>query len=123
MKYPAQLLYYFQHRNHGGRLDLTDPTVQYVQAGNQQNGEMVKLYVRYQNHRVETAKFQAASSVALIAAAEFICVWLEKKTYQDLALLTHQSILQELGLTELNIHIANLIIIAVKQLDFIKHSI
>ncbi len=120
MRYPTNLLYYFQHREHAGCLDVSNPHVQYIRVGHPQNGEVLDLYVLYQQNHVVTAKFQAASSVALIAASEFLCVWLEGKSYQDLDSLTHELILKKLDLTELNIHIANLILLAVKQLNFFQ---
>ncbi len=117
MKYPAPLLHYFHHRQHAGQLDTTNPYVQYVRVGHPQNEEVIDLYVHFHQNRVKIAKFQAASSVTLIAAAEFICGWLEGKSHQEIALLNPQLILQELGLTDLNIHIANLMMMAVRQLN------
>lgn len=114
MKYSAQLQHYFHHRDHGGRLD-PGITVRSAQAGNIENREVLVLFVEYHEYIVR-ARFQASGSIALIAGGEFICGWLENKTWQDLSSLTPELILEALALRKIDIHIANLIVTAVKKL-------
>ncbi len=114
MKYSSQLQHYFHNRHHGGRLEPAI-TVRSAQAGNAENREVLVLFVEYHDHIVQ-ARFQASGSIALIAGGEFICEWLENKTWQDLSRLTPELILEALALTKMDIHVANLIIMAVKGL-------
>ncbi len=119
MKYSEALIYYFHHREHAGRLEQTIASVRHAQIGNAENQEVLALYVDYQDQIVE-AKFQATGSVVLIAGGEYICRWLEKKTWADLTKLTPEIILQGLGLTAINIHVANIIIMAIQKLLELK---
>ena len=118
MKYPSQLQHYFHHRDHGGRLD-PGIAVRSAQVGNIENGEVLVLFVKYHEYIVQ-ARFQASGSIALIAGGEFICGWLENKTWQDLSRLTPELILEALALTKTDIHVANLIVMAVKKLLLYK---
>ena len=120
MKYSQNLLDYFHHRDHAGEMDCIDPEVRLIEVGQAQNGEVLHLYVRCQHHLIVAASFKAAGSVALLAAAEFLCGWLEGKTYSDLDALTHQVILHALGLTDLSMHIAHLLMMAVNQLTLVS---
>lgn len=115
MKYSEKLLNYFHQRHHAGNLDPAD-NVRRVQVGNADNREVLVLTIAYQGNNIIAAKFQASGSVALIAGGEFICTWLENKTWQDLPSLTPEYILDCLELTKLNIHVANLLATAVKKM-------
>jgi NifU-like protein involved in Fe-S cluster formation len=114
MKYPSQLQHYFHHRHHGGRLEPA-VNVRSAQVGNADNGEVLVLFVEY-HECIVRARFQASGSIAVIAGGEFICEWLENKTWQDLSSLTPELILEALALTKTDIHVANLIATAVNKL-------
>jgi|GEM_PF-5155324 len=121
MKFSEQLLHYFHHRLHAGALDSAIPSVRSVQVGRPENREVLLLMIDYRD-RIQTARFKAAGSVALIAGAEFICGWLEQKSWPDLQSITPEFILKSLGLTPLHTHIANLIVLAVQQLPMARNG-
>lgn len=114
-KRSQKLLYYFHERAHGGVLDTSKSSVRRAQSGNAANREILVLFIDYQE-KVIAARFQAAGSVSLIAGGEFICQWLEQKTRQEMMGLTAQFLLESLGLSPLENHIAQLIVTTVKKL-------
>lgn len=114
--YPEKLQHYFHHRVHAGDLSHHATHNYQVQVNGTENFEVLQLSIAYGDCIVE-AKFKASGSVALIAGGEFICQWLENKTWEDFSILTPQFILQELGLNQLSVHIAQMIIQAIKKLN------
>lgn len=116
MRYPEKLLYYFHNRRHAGSLSLAQPNVKQVQIGQPNNREIFSLFVDCREGKISMARFQALGSPALIAAGEFICEWLEQKTIVEITELSPEIILNSLGLTAINTHIAHLIISAIKKL-------
>jgi NifU-like protein involved in Fe-S cluster formation len=117
MKYPPQLLHYFHHRAHAGFIDPVLPGFCQSQVGSAENRDVLTLTVEYRQRIIVQAKFQAGGSIALIAAGEFICGWLEQKSWQDLQLLTAEWVLENLGLAKTYLHIGHLIVIAVNKLQ------
>lgn len=115
MKYSPQLLEYFRNRTHAGRLDCNHAQVYFAQTGQPENQEIFALYVEYQTCLVNV-KFQAAGSVALIAAGEFICRWMQRKTVAELENLNHTFILEQLNLSTLNIPAIQLILLTLKKI-------
>lgn len=115
MKYSSQLLEYFHNRTHAGRLDRNSASVHFAQTGCPENQETFALYLDYQE-RIINAKFQAAGSVPLIAAGEFICRWLPGKTWADLENLNYKFILEQLNLSTLNIPSIQLILLAINRI-------
>jgi NifU-like protein involved in Fe-S cluster formation len=117
MKYSAKLLDYFYHRQHAGSLNCVTPNIYQAGAGNADKKEWLEIWVEYRQCVVQT-RFKATGSVALIAGGEFICRWLETKTWQDLNDLTPETILDGMELSALHIHIAHLILTVIKNLGF-----
>ncbi len=114
MKYPQKLLNFFHDRKHGGEIAQGSEYLRTSLVGHE-NQEILVLYVIYEE-KVLRAQFQAFGSVELLAAAEFICTWLEDKNETQIRNLNTQMILQTLELGNLKVHIANLVLKAVQQL-------
>lgn len=115
MKYSERLLYYFNHRHHAGRLDITEKNVQRVEVGNAQNKDLLVLFIQYDGSYIQQIRFQACGSAGIIAAGEYVSIWLEKKTREETTNIPDATyILEELGLPIKYIHIAHLIILAIQ---------
>lgn len=115
MKYSPQLLEYFHNRTHAGRLDRNATDVYFAQSGHPENQEIFALYIQY-NQQIEAVKFQAAGSVMIIAAGEFICRWLQGKTWVNLKELSCEFILNSLNLSTLNTPTAQLVLLTIQKI-------
>lgn len=118
VSYSAKLLQYFHFRPHAGSLDTQVANVYQARVGHAENHEVLVLFVDYQE-KIVAARFKAVGPPALIAGSELICGWLEHKTWRELSQLTPEWILAELELSPLRVHIARLIIMAVRQLQYV----
>ena len=122
MKYSEQVLTYFYNTNHAGLLDVNDPAVLFSKVGSADNGDLLELYVQCRRNVVMKASFRAYGSVAMIAAGEFICRWLQGKKLDEMVSLTHDKVLQALDLSIIKIHIATLVCSAIMKIVTLQQS-
>ncbi len=115
MKYSSQQLEHFYNALHAGKLDENDSTVIVVEEGSGDRGNVVRLYLQIQNKKIRVAKFLAYGSVALIACCEYVCRYLEGKTIDEAIRLSTDTIMQDLGMSTVEIHNAIWIVRLVKK--------
>lgn len=106
MQYSKKLLDNFYGLKHAGI--LSGESVYFAELGSEQQGDQLILYLKIDDV-IESARFQAYGSVALLASAEYVCSWLEGKSRQQALLLKPESILEALDLPLFKLHIANMI--------------
>ncbi|WP_100623000.1 iron-sulfur cluster assembly scaffold protein [Candidatus Coxiella mudrowiae] len=109
MRYSNEVLDYFLDTQHAGILQEADPQVKHGEIGTREQGYLFRLYVRYDQTKIKEAKFQAYGSVTAISACEYVCRWLENKTFEEAKQLTAIQIQNALNLSALEIHAALLI--------------
>lgn len=109
MRYSNEVLDYFLDTQHAGILQEADPKVKQGEIGTREQGYLFRLYVRYDHTKIKEAKFQAYGSVAAIAACEYVCRWLENKTFEEAKQLTAIQIQTALNLSAFETHAALLI--------------
>ncbi len=108
MKYSQQFLQYFLHTEHVGQLHGND-VLSAGHIGKYDHFDTLMLSIQVKDSKIAQAAFHCATTPALIAAAEYICHWLEGRTLSAIDSLQSKQILQELELDATYIHIANLI--------------
>ena len=109
MRYSKEVFYYFFETFHAGKLDEKHPHIRYGEIGTEVKGYLLRLYLRFQNDIIIEARFQAYSSVAVIAACEYICRWAEDKTLYEANQLNRDQIQAALNLSSLEFHVVLLI--------------
>lgn len=112
MHYSDKLLHYFHHPRHAGEFA---GAMLFSEVGSVE-GDQLKLFVQREGDRIIRAGFLAYGSPVILAAGEYICEWLEGCSYDEISRLTEQDVLEALTLPSLKIHIAALVVSAVKQL-------
>jgi nitrogen fixation protein NifU and related proteins len=112
--YGARLLDHFQNPRNAGelplparRVDVKDPVC----------GDMLRLFVRFENDRVAEARFQTRGCTASIAASSALTEWMTGKSRVELSGL-HASVIDDAvgGLEAASKHAATLCVDAVKML-------
>ena len=109
MRYSPRLLNYFYNAHHGGELDPEVGTIYQAELHSENNDYFLRLYLHCNNQKIICAKFQAHGSVAVIAACEYVCCWLEGKTRVEAQQLNVQQIIERLEMSTLQNHVAALI--------------
>lgn len=107
MRYSNEVLYYFLDTKHAGI--LRGAQVKEGEIGTKEQGYLFKLYIRYNYAKIKEAKFQAYGSVVSTAACEYVCRWLENKTFKEAKQLTAIKIINALNLSKFEAHSALLI--------------
>ncbi|MBS0350660.1 MAG: iron-sulfur cluster assembly scaffold protein [Proteobacteria bacterium] len=120
MKYSAIFLDFFGNRVHAGRLPAGS-NIFFTQVANSDQSEVLRVYVEHQL-QIKQARFLAQGSPALIASGEFICRWLENKTMDEVKLFKVHFVLEQLGLSQHYVHIAQMVQAAVSDLQRIITS-
>lgn len=113
--YPEKLLDYFYHLDHAGEIS-SGAGVYTAEKGSQQQGDVVRLYVRVESGKIVAAKFKSYGSVATLAACEFVCRWLMDKSISESTDLMPEHILAELQLSKIKIHCAVLLCETIHEL-------
>jgi nitrogen fixation protein NifU and related proteins len=109
-----RLLEHFRNPRHPGTLD---PPAIKVDVSNPACGDMLRLWVRFENDRVAEARFQTRGCTASIAASSALTEWITGKTRAELATLTAETIEEALGgLEPASKHAAVLCVDGVKRL-------
>lgn len=108
MKYSHKFLKYFLNTQHVGQLHGND-VLSARHAGSEDHFDGLTLSIQVKDNKIIKAAFHCATTPALIAAAEYICDWLEGRMPTDIDSLQSTQILQELELDSTYIHIAALI--------------
>ncbi|PMB54666.1 iron-sulfur cluster assembly scaffold protein [Coxiella endosymbiont of Rhipicephalus microplus] len=109
MYYSNEVLEYFFNTQHVGILQEPDSQVMWGEIGSREQGYLFRLYVRYDHTTIKEAKFQAYGSVTTTAACEYVCRWLENKTFEEAKQLTSIQIQNALNLSAFESHAALLI--------------
>ena len=109
MHYSREVLDYFFDIQHAGVLRQKDSKIKQGKVGTREQGYLFKLYIRYDDNKIEEAKFQAYGSVLATAACEYACRWLESKTFEECRQLSAMQIQKALNLSEFGTHAALLI--------------
>lgn len=105
--YSAECLEHYYHPKHCGTLNAAADNVGTAQVGSVSNGEVVRLQIAVADDgKIEQACFKAQGSCATIAAASFVCDWLQNKSLEDLDKLTVEVIVAALELPSVKIHCA-----------------
>ncbi len=104
MRHSQQTLRYFYKTDHAGVLDRQDGVIKQASLGTAEQGDVLQLYLAVENSQILVARFQAYGSVALIAGGEYICCFLEGKSFAQALALKAKDILKALGLSDLKIH-------------------
>lgn len=107
MKYSPAFRDYFMQTLHAGQLNGQHVVIRKHQSANP--FDQFTLYLEVVDTTIKQAHFESSSTPALIAAGEYVCRWLENKSLVEAAGLQKEQILQELGLDQHFIHIADLI--------------
>src|SRR3990167_6815135 len=116
LRYSEQLLHYFHHTTHQGELVMSLPGVMMAKVGSSDNQECLQLMLQIENGVIVQARFLAIGSVAIIGGAQWLCDFLlYKRSDEVYASLTIDSILQSLQLPSVKVHVAQLLLSAVKQ--------
>lgn len=102
MRYSPQLLHYFNHTKHAGV--LMGDAIWSNQAGSEEQGDLVKIYLEIQADKIVKARFQAYGSTVMIGCCEWLCEWLEHKTLAELKMLTVPMLQKTLHLSEKSLH-------------------
>lgn len=113
MSYSQRALQYFHEPAHATQLHGAN--VQKGTAHSANQDEVVEFYLALDNAKIIKASFQAHGSVALLASAEFVCEWLEGKSFTQVSELTIETILEELELPRFRNHSAALVIKALSM--------
>ena len=90
----ARLLEHFQNPRNAG--ELAPPAVK-VDVSNPACGDMLRLWVRFENDRVAEARFQTRGCTASIAASSALTEWMIGKSRGELRGLTAAVIEEALG--------------------------
>jgi NifU-like protein involved in Fe-S cluster formation len=112
MKYSTELLHYFDHTEHAGTITKAD-NVTIVTQGLSDNQEVIELSLQWNHNTISQARFRAYGTPALIAAAQWLCQWLEGKSLSDAIRLDRSQILHALLLSPVQVHVAQLLCSAV----------
>lgn len=89
-----RLLDHFQNPRNAG--ELAPPAIK-VDVSNPACGDMLRLWVRFENDSVADARFQTRGCTASIAASSALTEWMIGKSRQDLRALTAEVIEEALG--------------------------
>ena len=109
-----RLLEHFQHPRNAG--ELAPPAVK-VDVSNPACGDMLRLWVRFENDHVAEARFQTRGCTASIAASSALTEWMVGKTREELKSLTAATIEEAVGgLEPASKHAAVLCVDGVKRL-------
>lgn len=109
-----RLLDYFRNPRNAGTLE---PPAVKIDVSNPACGDMLRLWVRFENDRVAEARFQTRGCTASIAASSVLTEWMTGKTRSELASLTAGVIEDALGgLEPASKHAAVLCVDGVKRL-------
>ncbi len=113
MQYSNELLDYFHHLDHTGR--LTGDAVATAKLGTVAQGDILELFIESEAEMILAARFQAYGSVVLLAMLEYTCRWLQGKTHQQALALTPQMLLSALKLQQVKLHTAHQICKAIRH--------
>lgn len=112
--YSDECLEHYYHPKHCGSLDSNTANVGSAQVGSVSNGEVVRLQIAVaEDGKIAHACFKAQGSCATIAAASFVCDWLQGKALEDVKNLSVEVIVSALELPSVKIHCALLALDAV----------
>ena len=110
----ARLIEHFQNPRNAG--ELAPPAIK-VDVSNPACGDMLRLWVRFENDRVAEARFQTRGCTASIAASSALTEWMAGKTREELKSLTAAVIEDAVGgLEPASKHAAVLCVDGVKRL-------
>ena len=115
MRYSENLLNYFHNTEHQGKLDVSLPNVFVADVGSTHNQELLQLFLQIENNTIVAARFLAMGSVAIIAGSEWLCEFVLQKSVDEVLALTAQEVLRLLCLSSVKIHVAQLLVAALKQ--------
>ncbi|AJC50594.1 iron-sulfur cluster assembly scaffold protein [Coxiella endosymbiont of Amblyomma americanum] len=109
MNYSKEVLDCFFSVRHSGVLMREHSQIKRGEIGTRDQGYVCKLHVRYELDEIKEAKFQAYGSVLAISACEYVCRWLENKTFKDAKKLTAIHICEKLNLSACETYVALII--------------
>lgn len=124
MQYSEKLFEYFHMTPHA--ILQEEPVHMYcVEVGHIDNSDVFKLFLQIENNLILKAGFKAHGSPVLIAMAEYLCCWVENKSIDEVIQVQHEDLLKELGLTNLHVHIAALILSAMREIikNYVEETI
>ncbi len=101
--------------------ELSDVVAAHV--GSIDNQDVLQLFLQIENNVIVQAHFLAIGSVAMIGGGEWLCAFLEKKTFDDIKKLTVDIVLESLALPPVKIHVAQLLVSAVNQCMDAKENV
>ncbi len=117
MRHNKTLTRYFDDLQHAGTLEAGADTF-IAEHGNENQGDIIKLYIKLESGVISTARFQCYGNPASLAACEFVCRWLIGKKPHQLASLSSGIILDGLNLSEIHNHVAWRLLDCLRKLKF-----
>jgi len=67
------------------------------EVGNMKCGDVMKIYLKVKNGRIQDIKFQTYGCMAAIAASDVLCELAKDKTLKEASRITFEEITKELG--------------------------
>ena len=105
MPYSEKMLDHFNNPRNVGSLDKDDPSVGTGVVGSPVCGDLMRLQIRVDGHRViAEAKFKTFGCGSAIASSSLATEWLKGRTIEDAGGLQAQTIAEELSLPLVKIH-------------------
>jgi len=92
--YSKKVIEVFKNPKHLGKLKDADAI---GQVGNIKCGDMMKVYLKVKNNKINDIKVETYGCVAAIAASDTMCKLVKGKTLEDAEKLTYKKIVEDLG--------------------------
>ena len=113
IQYSKKVLNHFKNPHNMGELNDPDGI---GQVGNPVCGDMMKLYIKVKDNKIEDIKFQTLGCAAAIATSSMITDLAKEKTLEQAKKITKQDVSKALGnLPPIKEHCSNLAAEALKK--------
>lgn len=100
--YSKKAINHFRNPKFAGEIKNADAV---GQVGNLKCGDVMKIFLKIKNERIEDIKFQTYGCIGAIASSDVMCKLAKGKTIEQALKITHQEIVDELGgMPALKIH-------------------
>ena len=92
--YSKNILKYFKNRKHAGKLKNPDGV---GEIGNPTCGDMLKVYIKVKNDKIDKIKIETLGCVAAISSSEVLAEMVEGKKIKDALKITQKDLVKKLG--------------------------
>lgn len=104
--YSEKVMQHFKNPHNMGNIKNPDGV---GEVGNPICGDMMKLYIKVKNNKLEDIKFETLGCVAAVATSSMITDLARNKTLEEAMQITRQNVADELdGLPPIKMHCSNL---------------